>query len=190
MHIFSRELCEGFFASKIVLVEGVSDKAVLEGAYEAAGRSADAEGIAIVSTDGKSKMDKPFYIFNRLRIPTYLVFDSDANKREKKINTNILLQKLAGVENPLDFPDGVFDAFCSFGVNLEGYLKAEAGVRWQEEIQSYKDEYGFDADDICKTPAVVAAICAKLRRENLTLNRFDQIIEKVDKLQPWQLREE
>jgi predicted ATP-dependent endonuclease of OLD family len=187
MHVFSRELCEGFFASKIILVEGVSDKAVLEGAYGAMGRRADAEGIAILSTDGKTKMDKPFYIFNMLGIPTYLIFDSDAKKNEKKVNSNFLLQKLAGVELPLDFPDGVFDAFCSFGQNLEGYLKAEAGVRWEEEAQVYKDEYGFVAEDICKTPAVVAEICAKLRNEGITLDRFNGIIEKVDKLMPWQL---
>lgn len=121
MHIFSRELCEGFFADKVILVEGVTDKAILEGAYRAAGRDVRAEGISIIPVDGKNKLDKPFYIFGKLGIPTFAVFDSDARKGQgnRRIPCNHILQKIAGVEAPEDLPSGCFDRFAAFEGNIE-----------------------------------------------------------------------
>lgn len=183
MHIFSRELCEGFFANKVILVEGVSDKAVLTGAYRSLGRSPDAEGIAIISAEGKTKMDKPLYIFRKLGIPVYIVFDSDSNKAaDQRINANRLLQSIIGVEKPLDFPDGVFDHFASFGSNLEGYFKSVAGEKWSDQLEIFKAEYGLEKDDICKTPNVISAICANLAKEGKSFDRLNQIIGRVDAL--------
>lgn len=182
MHIFSRELCEGFFASKVILVEGVCDKAVIEGAYRAAGRSPEAEGIAILSVDGKTKMDKPLYIFRKLGIPTYPVFDSDVAKRDKRTRINKLIQLIVGVENPADFPDGIFEKFGSYGTDMEGYFKEACGDMWEGQLSIHKEEYGFEKDDICKTPNVVAKICDELRKSGKAFDRLDQIIQRVDEL--------
>ena len=63
LHIITREVSEGFFASRIILVEGVTDRAILEGAYRSVGRSPRKENICIISMDGKTKIDKPALIF-------------------------------------------------------------------------------------------------------------------------------
>lgn len=185
MHIFSRELCEGFFASKIVLVEGVSDRAVLEGAYRSLDRSPSEEGIAILSVEGKTKMDKPLYVFRKLGIPTFPVFDSDENKSagKQKPETNRILQRIIGIERPMDFPDGCSATFCSYSTNLEGYLKATAGETWESEVSRYRDLYGVDSDEICKTPSIISEICTELRSRGHDLGRLTQIIDAVDQLQ-------
>ncbi len=182
LHIFSRELCEGFFAQKVILVEGVTDKAILEGVYKAQGRDNISEGIVIVSADGKTKMDKPFYIFNKLGIPTYAVFDSDANGGDKKPAANRLLQSIAGVDDPTDYPDGCFDHFAAFEQNLERYTKLVTGEAWQETFQAVADELELHLTDICKTPHAVNKVVKTLRDRGAKFHMFDEIIEKVDQL--------
>jgi putative ATP-dependent endonuclease of OLD family len=92
LHIFTREVCEGFFADTVILVEGVTDKAVLEAYYRLIGRDVHKESIVIISVEGKTKMDKPAYVFSQLGIPTFLIFDNDSQKAnsEKKPQTNVL----------------------------------------------------------------------------------------------------
>lgn len=182
LHIFSRELCEGFFAQKVILVEGVTDKAILEGVYKAQGRDNISEGIVIISADGKTKIDKPFYIFNKLGVPTYAVFDSDANSGDKKPIANRLLQLIAGVANPTDYPHGCFDHFAAFERNLEGYTKDVAGDGWQESFQAVADDLELHLSDICKTPQAVNSVVTRLRDEGTEFLMFDEIIKKVDQL--------
>ncbi|GLS86818.1 ATP-dependent endonuclease [Cypionkella aquatica] len=184
MHIFSRELCEGFFADKVILVEGVTDKAILEGAYRAAGRDVRAEGISIIPVDGKNKLDKPFYIFGKLGIPTFAVFDSDARRNEgnRRIPCNHLLQKIANVDAPVDLPSGCFDRFAAFEGNIEVYLKGAAGGLWEQEFVALAAAFGLDVDDLCKTPVAIAAVCQRCREAGKDLGMFDAIIAAVDQL--------
>jgi predicted ATP-dependent endonuclease of OLD family len=182
LHIFSRELCEGFFAQKVVLVEGVTDKAVLEGVYRSMGRDSVAEGIVIASVDGKTKMDKPFYIFKKLGIPTYAVFDSDENSASKKTKVNHYLQAIAEVEKTVEFPHGCFDQFAAFGNNLESYMKGVCGEAWQETFKDVAEEFGLDTTDICKTPLAVEQVVSRLRAQGVDFAMLEEVICKVDEL--------
>lgn len=182
LHIFSRELCEGFFAQKIILVEGITDRAILEGVYKTQGRDNVSEGIVIISVDGKTKMDKPFYIFNKLGIPTYAVFDSDANSGEQKPAANKLLQSIAGVDEPSDFPSGCFDHFAAFETNLERYIKQVTGEAWEITFQNVASELELHLSDISKTPHAVNTVVTRLRDNGAVFAMFDEIIEKVDQL--------
>lgn len=78
LHIFNREVSEGFLAEKIILVEGVSDRAILEAALLCQNSSAQKEGISIIEVGGKTKIDKPLYAFRSLGIPVHVVFDNDS----------------------------------------------------------------------------------------------------------------
>lgn len=182
LHIFSREVCEGFFARKVILVEGVTDRAVLEAAYRAHGRDHLLEGIAIVSVDGKTKMDKPFYIFDKLGIPSFAVFDSDINSNEKRTRANKLLQRIAGIAQPVDFPDGCFDRFCAFGTNLEGYAKEVCGDEWLAAFSEVADEFGLEIGDICKTPQAIEKVFVSMMAKGYLFARVDELISRVDAL--------
>lgn len=184
LHIFSRELCEGFFAKKIILVEGVTDRAVLEGVYRRLGRDNIAEGIMIISVDGKTKMDKPFYIFNKLGIPTYAVFDSDLNSKDKKTAANRNLQNIGGAGEPEDFPSGCFERFAAFEYNLEEYTRRVCGDKWEEVFSEVADNLGLHVADVCKTPEALAEVVKRLQDSGAEFEMFDKVIAAVDEMLP------
>lgn len=185
MHIFSREVCEGFFADKVILVEGVTDKAVIDGFYKSKGTLAIAEGIVIVPVDGKTKMDKPLYLFSSLGIPTYPVFDSDLKKTKKnqKPQCNVLLQRVAGVEHPEDFPAGASEKICAFEGNLELYLKECIGEKKYEKMfDSICEDFGIGYEDLCKTPLAVSKLVSVAQSEGTVFQQLEDLIEAVDNL--------
>ncbi|WP_417812171.1 ATP-dependent nuclease [Thalassospira alkalitolerans] len=185
LHIFTREVCEGFFAQKVILVEGVTDKAVLEALYRDKGRDVHQEAISIISVEGKTKMDKPFLIFSRLGIPTYLVFDNDSSKPagKRRPETNKFLQKVCGVEVPDEWPVGSFEQFSAFSDKLEACLK---GCLGEETYDSYfkevSEEYELSYDEIKKTPTALVRILQKGRSAGVEFSFADKIIESVDNL--------
>lgn len=70
-----------FFSQRIVLVEGIADRAYvsaalhLEGAWETLRRS----GLHIIPTDGKSNILQLLIIAQELDIPTFVIFDADGH---------------------------------------------------------------------------------------------------------------
>lgn len=188
LHIFSREICEGFFADKIVLVEGVTDKVVLEAAYRSAGRNTSAESIAIISVEGKSKMSKPAHIFKRLGIPTYIVFDNDQNQtrdldRKKEQGINIQLQQECGVKNPIGYPVGSADMFAAIKDNLDMCLRKSLGRMYEKTFNQVGREFKLNRKDIKKNPAAMEEVFRLAREKGHPLPVFDGIIAKVDALQ-------
>ena len=186
MHIFSREVCEGFFATKVILVEGVTDKAIIEGFYSSLGRNPLAEGISIIQMDGKTKMDKPLYIFRQLGIPVFLIFDSDKSKEmnaeetRKRADQNRILQQLVDIQEPEDFPDGCYTTFSAFEQNLEKYVKSIVGTNYDTFFGEVSKTYSLPMKEICKTPAAIEKVLTKCRDAGLTLTRFDEILAAVD----------
>lgn len=188
LHIFSREICEGFFADKIVLVEGVTDKVVLEAAYRSVGRNTSAESIAIISVEGKSKMSKPARIFKRLGIPTYIVFDNDQNQirdldRKKEQGINIQLQQECGVKNPIGYPAGAADMFAAIKDNLDMCLRKSLGRMYEKTFNQVGREFKLNRKDIKKNPAAIEEVFRLARERGHPLPVFDSIIAKVDALQ-------
>ncbi|PCI52466.1 MAG: hypothetical protein COB36_15000 [Alphaproteobacteria bacterium] len=184
LHIFTREVCEGFFATKVILVEGLTDKAVLEAVYRANHRDVHQESLSIISVEGKSKMDKPAYVFTNLGIPTYMVFDNDHNKAEQnqKPQTNILLQKVCDVVDPVEWPDKVESNFTAIEGNLEKYLQGRLGDLYDTLFNEVADDFGLTFSEIKKTPAATAKVLKLAQEREVTFPLFDDIIKMVDEL--------
>lgn len=130
LHILGAELAEGFFASGVVLVEGRSDKAALTATARMLGVNFEAAGIAILSVEGKSNLDRPYVIFRELGIPTFLLWDCDSNQSagSRKPETNLALSKLAKPGDEFDVAptdDLVSDCYAHFGNSLEHRLKQD-----------------------------------------------------------------
>jgi predicted ATP-dependent endonuclease of OLD family len=97
-------LNEMFFTRRLVLVEGLEDVAYILAYLNLLDRSDDYRrlGCHIVPANGKSELLQPLVIARHMHIPTYLVFDSDADKpdkngsRGKHEKDNRALLKLAG----------------------------------------------------------------------------------------------
>lgn len=73
---------EGFFARKVILVEGATEQYALPIYAEAAGYLLDNLNISIVDCGGKGPMDRLYRVFNELGIPCYMLFDYDKDSGE------------------------------------------------------------------------------------------------------------
>lgn len=181
LHIFSREVSEGFFADKIVLVEGVSDKAILEGVFLKKGVDPYLEGISIIQVDGKTKIDKPLFAFKAFGIPVYPVFDNDRTKGACKdpIARNKILQTICGAADIVEFPVGVFDTFACFDGNLERYLRSQIGEDYPKILEEMASNFQLASGDITKTPAVVSAVLARAGILGYKLQMLDDIVQMI-----------
>ncbi len=181
LHIFTREVSEGFFSEKVVLVEGETDKAVIEAAFRAANRDLSREGVSVINVVGKNNLSKPLYIFRRLGIPTFVVFDNDTGK-PKGVEANRLLQRLNGVDNPVDYPDGVFPQFAAIAGNLEQYLLSCLGDKRDSFLDEIAEDWGLPRAAILKTPAAAAGLIRLGQGGGFEFPLFDELLHQIDNL--------
>ena len=78
-------LNEMFFTRRLVLVEGLEDVAYILAYLNLLEKSEEYRrmGCHIVAGNGKSELLQPLVIAKHMKIPTYLVFDADADKPDK-----------------------------------------------------------------------------------------------------------
>lgn len=85
-HAYNPRRNEGFFASKIILVEGLTEEYSLPIYADAVADCAfDSQNISVVECGGKLAMDRLFRIFNELHIPCYLLLDFDSGNADKNV---------------------------------------------------------------------------------------------------------
>lgn len=78
-----KNFSEAFFSEGVVLVEGDTDIAILEGFDRQCEFSFSSLGISIISVGGKTNLNIPQKILKALNIPTYLMVDADMQKENK-----------------------------------------------------------------------------------------------------------
>jgi putative ATP-dependent endonuclease of the OLD family len=111
-HAYNPRRNEGFFASKIILVEGLTEEYSLPIYADALpGCSFDPQGISVVECGGKGSMDRIYRMFNELHIPCYILFDyDDGNPEANIIKKSKELLELVGL--PVDAPQSLFVGDC------------------------------------------------------------------------------
>lgn len=78
------EFSEGFFADAVVLVEGQTDRIVLEAVATKLGKDLDRLGVTVLSVEGKGGLRVARAILTALGIPTYVLADGDFATSEHK----------------------------------------------------------------------------------------------------------
>jgi putative ATP-dependent endonuclease of the OLD family len=79
---------EGYFAEAVVLVEGETDKVVVEAVADLLDQSLDSFGIAVLDVSGKKNFRIPFALLTALHVPVYVVVDGDALGAGRKYADN------------------------------------------------------------------------------------------------------
>jgi putative ATP-dependent endonuclease of the OLD family len=136
---------EGFFATKVILVEGETEEEALPIFARALDVDLDAHGISVLGCRGKTAMPEIYRLFNEFGIPTYAVFDGDHGKSDAHEETNRELLRLAGAEIE-DFPaTGVERCHTCFEVDFEtelgNYIEDYADL-----VARANDELGLHPD--------------------------------------------
>lgn len=183
LHTLTPVVAEGFFAQKVVLVEGASDVAALQAAAKMNGKSFEAAGIALVEVGGKTNLDKPLIIFKSLGIPTYVLFDSDGHMtkdHERKAHVNIQIQRLAGETNPVDVRTFVGSSFASFESELGRHVKAQIGeAEFDKEVGKAAYYFGLETRQVKKVPAAMTQVLMSCNLLGLRSDTLDEIIAAV-----------
>ncbi len=86
---------EGFFSDKVALVEGGTDKVVLEAIAEKMDIPFDCMGISILEMSGKEDLQIPYLILESLGTPTYIVVDGDSGGAARKYPTDPAKQRVS-----------------------------------------------------------------------------------------------
>jgi len=179
-HAYNPRRNEGFFASKIILVEGPTEEYSFPIYADALPNCAfDPQGMSVVECGGKGMMDRLFRIFNELHIPCFIIFDYDkGNSDENIISKSKELLALTG-EN-LDAPSSLFvaDGIACFPNKLEVDLKSEIPDADTLTAEARK-ELGL-SDDAGK-PLIARYIARKLtsRKPPAVPASLKKIIEKA-----------
>lgn len=91
---YTPRLSEGFFANKIVLVEGLTEEFALPIYLKALGCDIDLEGISIISVNGKNNLARYYRMFKAFGIPVHVIFDNDLGEKERYKKSNEELMNL------------------------------------------------------------------------------------------------
>jgi putative ATP-dependent endonuclease of OLD family len=186
LHILGAELAEGFFANGVILVEGRSDKAALTATARMLGVNFEAAGIAILSAEGKSNLDRPYVIFRELGIPTFLLWDCDQHLAEakRKPATDIALSKLARPDQELNAAptdDLVSDCYAHFGNTLEHRLKEDITPKtFAACLAAACEPFGVNpSDDTQKIPEVVYQTLQRAKEQGRESEMLKNVIRAI-----------
>ncbi len=117
------EILRGFFANRIMLVEGPTESLALPEYFKKSGRSLVAEGIDIIPVEGKNNLAKWYRLFTAYGIPTYVVFDCDGDINSHK-NRDILRALNATPHRPISNETiNVFPTHAVIPVDFEKFFR-------------------------------------------------------------------
>lgn len=174
---------EGFFADVAVLVEGEGDRGAILGAADSLGVNLDSLGVAVISCGSKSNLDRPLVILRKFGIAVYVLWDSDAEERGAKPESNkYLLRLLEEEEEP--WPEFVRSTAACFKQNLEKTLRVEIGeTLFDELLTNIKEDLDMVGDPgAAKRPVVLRRIVERAAKQGHPSTSLEAIVTNVVKL--------
>ena len=188
LHIVTSDIAEAFFSKTVVLVEGVSDVAILEAAFKIRDRDVLSDGIVIKSVGGKRNLDRPLLVFQKFGIPTMVIMDNDyqlfgTQKEADEIKWNKFIQQICGIDVISDWPDTVGANFASWKGTIEDYIRKESGDQiYNNALAEMSKNFSISGADCAKSPAVASSLLNRLRAQGVELKKLDLIIDAIDAL--------
>ncbi|MCX2472783.1 AAA family ATPase [Pedobacter sp. MC2016-05] len=122
-------ILNGFFAKKIVLVEGLTEELALPIYLERRGLDVTREGIEIIGVQGKGNLAKWWRLFTLYGIPTFVCFDNDDKHDKQGVQRTDSLKAIGIADKELAAIIGtkdwaISDSYCVFGVDFETTMKS------------------------------------------------------------------
>jgi hypothetical protein len=184
--VLTPQVSEGFFARAVVLVEGEQDRAMIEGLAAARDLDLVGRGVAITPIGGKGNLDRAYVVFSGFGIPTYLVFDADADdtgQRERHARINRILLGLAGA-SPEDFPaTQCQEGAAVFADRLESDLRAVAGAEWEQLLGLCSEAAGLPLGrDVLKTSYGCRDFISRIQDKLGPDSVFNQLLDRIGSL--------
>ena len=178
-------VAEGFFASAVVLVEGPSDRIVLESVAEVLGPSLDSLGVSVVPCEAKSAMPLPIAVFRRFGIPVYAVWDADEDKGGQQVESGRIAAALghAGCE----WRGRICGRFACLENNLEATVASDlekalgppgdAGPHHKRILQERRARHGIPKKDSKILDARL--LMEEVREKDIHLETIETIVQQI-----------
>lgn len=205
-HLIDETKNEGFFAKKVILIEGETEKYALPNYFRAKGLDIDTNRISIISTGSVDTISYLLLLFNEFRIPCYVIFDGDkpnnpveelTGKHKKdainKSNRNKEILQMLGHETTEDlffFPETSINSnYSIWEKDFEEEFHKKIG-NYEEIKAEAKDLYSSDSkpltaryfsEKICQTPEKIDAKIEPLIKKIIELVWTESIIERAEK---------
>jgi len=167
------QMNDGFFADKVVLVEGDEDKAIIHAIAKVKGITFDDKNIVIIPCNGKDNIRRAFVIFKALSIPVYPIWDLDQKPHDK---TNKRLAKLVGKESLNDTT--IEEEFACFKPTLSAILKNDIGNNFDKMVKKYKKEFAIKRNPE-KNPTILQLVIEEAYKNGNRSDNIEQVINKI-----------
>ncbi|RBM02959.1 ATP-dependent endonuclease [Glutamicibacter soli] len=192
--VISSQLPSAIFANVALVVEGTTERAVLEGLAdrESIGKL-ETSGVVVVPAQSKTGLALPHAILSCLGIPTYSIFDADSGLEARLNSKDLAVSKVRDSVNnnykmnrealryfnlpEVDMPSKVVgDTVAIFEDHLESLLVNEwAG--WQDACDAHEASTG---EVIAKNSSIYRTIARSMTSEAPT--QLQEILDRVMKM--------
>jgi putative ATP-dependent endonuclease of OLD family len=158
------ELNEAFFCGKLVLVEGLEDKALLTTALAFSGELQEfvRNGGHIIGTNGKGGFINMIALARGFHTPLFAMFDGDTDCAAMDVEgTKLLNEKLARLleKNAATYSWPAADIFEPDVIIWKNDIQAALQVdydKWYEDVKAVCAAFGWQYDRLRKNPAVLS----------------------------------
>jgi putative ATP-dependent endonuclease of OLD family len=178
-------ILSGFFANKIILVEGLTEELSLPIYFDRIGFDTTEQGVEVIGVNGKGNIAKWWRLFTLYEIPTFVCFDndirshddSDGNKRKDAL-------KAIGIpEEDFGFILGanswnISDKYCVFGADFETTMR-DSFIDYETLETAQKSELGSSSKHII---AREVAKRVDLKEGSIGKNHIELFVGKIKKL--------
>lgn len=184
----TKQILEGFFAKKIVLVEGPTESLSLPIYFESVGLNIRQEGIAVIPVQGKGNIAKWWRLFTAFDIPAYVIFDNDSDDDSDEVKRKDILNTIGtnSVDSLLATTDIHIDSkFAIFGSDFETCMR-----KLFTKYSNYEEQAKKLIDSGAK-PFTARFVARKLLEENdKTGNGWEKIQELATKIRDLSITEQ
>lgn len=132
----------GFFANKIILVEGPTEELALPIYFERLGFDPTQFGVEIIGVGGKGNLAKWWRFFTLYKIPTFICFDNDHKEDDPKgFKRKDALKAIGIKDDEFDKILGldswaISEHYCVFGEDFESTMRSSFDDYKEIEIQN------------------------------------------------------
>ena len=179
-------ILNGFFAKKIILVEGETEELALPSYFEKVGLDTLKEGIAIIGVSGKGNLAKWWRLFKCYKIPTFVCFDNDTKDDKNNTKRTEALKaigiddgEIEGLLNSADW--NINSNFCVFGADFETTMR-NSFERYEEIETDEKNRLGSSKPIVAKAVSKILFNLAKNEGDN-GWEHFEKLKEVIETLE-------
>jgi putative ATP-dependent endonuclease of OLD family len=179
-------ILNGFFAKKIILVEGETEELALPSYFEKIGLDTLKDGVAIIGVSGKGNLAKWWRLYKCYNIPTFICFDNDKKDDGKNTKRTEALKAIGiddgEIEGLLNSEDwNINSNFCVFGADFETTMR-NSFTRYAEIEAEEIERLGSSKPIVAK--AVAERILSEdINSEDTGWEQFNALKEFIEQLE-------